>query len=202
MKNSIEEDIKILEGIIKGDEDCINAIYSQMKVKNDNDEDIQYYKKEIQSIKNIVDNYLKEKARADKLEKEYSAMLTESDENECDYKRVLKENEELRQERELVGLPVRNKRSGKIGIILHQWESGSIAVLENIRPRVINTHDNWNTLEIINGNVKQKRKETDCIPVQKVKDTIEELKKNLYTVEHYETVGAINVLQELLEGRK
>ena len=94
-ENSIEEDMKILEGIIKGDEDCINAIYSQMKVKNDNDEDIQYYKKEIQSIKNIVDNYLKEKARADKLEKEYSAMLTESDENECDYKRVLKENEEL-----------------------------------------------------------------------------------------------------------
>lgn len=68
-----------------------------MKVKNDNDEDIQYYKKEIQSIKNIVDNYLKEKARADKLEKEYSAMLTESDENECDYKRVLKENEELKE---------------------------------------------------------------------------------------------------------
>ena len=96
MENSIKEDIKILEGIIKGDEDCINAIYSQMKVKNDNDEDIQYYKKEIQSIKNIVDNYLKEKARADKLEKEYSAMLTESDENECDYKRVLKENEELK----------------------------------------------------------------------------------------------------------
>lgn len=95
-ENSIEEDIKILEEIIKGDEDCINAIYSQMKVKNDNDEDIQYYKKEIQSIKNIVDNYLKEKARADKLEKEYSAMLTESDENECDYKRVLKENEELK----------------------------------------------------------------------------------------------------------
>lgn len=94
-EDSIKEDMKILEGIIKGDEDCINAIYSQMKVKNDNDEDIQYYKKEIQSIKNIVDNYLKEKARADKLEKEYSAMLTESDENESDYKRVLKENEEL-----------------------------------------------------------------------------------------------------------
>lgn len=94
-ENSIEEDMKILEGIIKGDEDCINAIYSRMKVKNDNDEDIQYYKKEIQSIKNIVNNYLKEKARADKLEKEYSAMLTELDKNECDYKRALKENEEL-----------------------------------------------------------------------------------------------------------
>lgn len=95
----MEEDMKILEGIIKGDEDCINAIYSRMKVKNDNDEDIQYYKKEIQSIKNIVNNYLKEKARADKLEKEYSAMLTELDKNECDYKRVLKENEELKQDR-------------------------------------------------------------------------------------------------------
>lgn len=98
IKNSIEEDMKILEGIIKADEDCINAIYSQMKVKDDNDEDIQYYKKEIQSIKNIVNNYLKEKARADKLEKEYSAMLTKSDEDECDYKRVLKENELLRQQ--------------------------------------------------------------------------------------------------------
>ncbi len=94
-ENSIEEDMKILEGIIKADEDCINAIYSQMKVKNDNDEDIQYYKKEIQSIKNIVNNYLKEKARADKLEKEYSVMLTELDENECKYKSLLNENEKL-----------------------------------------------------------------------------------------------------------
>lgn len=85
MKNSIEEDMKILEGIIKADEDCINAIYSQMKAKDDNDEDIQYYKKEIQSIKNIVNNYLKEKARADELEKEYSAMLTKSDEDELEF---------------------------------------------------------------------------------------------------------------------
>ena len=67
-ENSIKEDMKILEEIIKGAESCINAIYSQMKVKNDNDEYIQYYKKEIQSIRNIVDNYLKEKAKADKLE--------------------------------------------------------------------------------------------------------------------------------------
>lgn len=95
-ENSIEEDMKILKEIIKGDEDCINAIYSQMKVKNDNDEDIQYFKKEIQSIKNIVNNYLKEKARADKLEKEYSIMLSQLDEREINYKRVLKENEELK----------------------------------------------------------------------------------------------------------
>ena len=160
MKNSIEEDMKILEGIIKGDEDCINAIYSQMKVKNDNDEDIQYYKKEIQSIKNIVDNYLKEKARADKLEKEYSAMLTESDENECDYKRVLKENEELKA-------------------------------------------DNYESNNRINDLL-------DNIPVQEVKDKIEELKqeKKKYgncLIEMYEDELVnrdIKILQELLEGRK
>lgn len=70
-ENSIEEDMKTLEEIIKANEDCINAIYSQMKVQNDDNEDIQYFKKEIQSIKNIVNNYLKEKSRADKLEKEY-----------------------------------------------------------------------------------------------------------------------------------
>lgn len=119
MGNSIEEDMKILEGIIKGDEDCINAIYSQMKVKNDNDEDIQYYKKEIQSIKNIVDNYLKEKARADKLEKEYSAMLTELDEDECDYKRVLKENEELKNQ---------EATQRKINELLVQRYSNSISI--------------------------------------------------------------------------
>lgn len=70
MKNSIEEDIKILEEIIKGDEDCINAIYSQMKVKNDNDEDIQYYKKEIQAIQHILSDYkrvLKENEKKDKI---------------------------------------------------------------------------------------------------------------------------------------
>lgn len=42
----------------------------------------------------------------------------------------------------------------------------------------------------------------NSIPIQKIKDKIEELKKNLHTVEHYEIVGAIHVLQELLEKEK
>lgn len=176
MKNSIEEDMKILEGIIKGDEDCINAIYSRMKVKNDNDEDIQYYKKEIQSIKNIVDNYLKEKARADKLEKEYSVMLTELDENECDYKRVLKENEELKS---------KNKT-------LEELLQGNLYELYKYYKELAGTYQ---------GN---------CIPVQEVKDKIEELKqeKKKYgncLIEMYEDELVnrdIKILQELLEGRK
>lgn len=58
------------------------------------------------------------------------------------------------EEKQIVGMPVRNKRDGKIGIVLHQWENGSIAVLENISPRVINTHDSFDTLEIITDEVK------------------------------------------------
>ena len=59
------------------------------------------------------------------------------------------------------------------------------------------THILQNELDLTNVD-----KTNNYIPVQKVKDKIEQLKKNLYTVEHYETVGAINVLQELLEGEK
>lgn len=63
----------------------------------------------------------------------------------------------LQEERELVGMPVKNKRDGKIGIVLHQWKDRSIAVLESINPRVINTHDSWDTLESITDIVEQKK---------------------------------------------
>lgn len=69
-------------------------------------------------------------------------------------KKLQKENEKFKKERQIVGIPVRNKRDGRIGIVLHQWESGSVAVLESINPRVINTHDSWNTLEIVTDEVK------------------------------------------------
>ena len=93
-----------------------------------------------------------------------------------EYKRVLKENEELKEERQIVGIPVRNKRDGRIGIVLHQWKSGSVAVLESINPRVINTHDSWNTLEIVTDEVKQTQTKCETIPVSLIKDRIEELK--------------------------
>ncbi len=208
-ENSIEEDMKILEGIIKGNEDCINAIYSQMNVKNDNDEDIQYYKKEIQSIKNIVDNYLKEKARADKLEKEYSAMLTESDENECDYKRVLKENEELKIKNNAI------KRESE-------------AYAENMirLDNELNLEKEKSKYEWIRQNcLPQELVNKLYIPIQKVKDKIKkEIKyheENILDIENitmlkgktakeeaeiefnkYAIVVLKKMLQELLEGRK
>lgn len=193
MRNRIEEDIKILEGIIKGDEDCINAIYSQMKVKNDNDEDIQYYKKEIQSIKNIVDNYLKEKARADKLEKEYSAMLTELDENECDYKRVLKENEELRIKNNAI------KRESE-AYAEHMIRLDNKLNLEKEKSKYEWIRQNCLSQELVNKLY---------IPIQRIKDKIEEYKNMLKTCnkkKDIDRIKAINErileLEELLEGRK
>ena len=124
---------------------------------------------------------------------------------------------ELEEERQLVGIPVRNKRDGKIGIVLHQWENGSIAVLERINPRIINTHDSWNTLEIITDEVKQVQTQDDTISKQVVIDKIKELKKrkNKYEYEtqeifanayydrkRLEIIHKIDILQELLEGER
>ena len=107
---------------------------------------------------------------------------------------------ELEEERQLVGIPVRNKRNGTIGIVLHQWKSGSIAVLENINPRVINTHDSWSTLEIITEEIKQTKTKDDSISKQKIKDKIEELtnKKGDFAT-YIATSERIKVLQELLQ---
>ena len=114
---------------------------------------------------------------------------------------------ELEEERQIVGMPVRNKRDGKIGIVLHQWENGSIAVLENISPRVINTHDSFDTLEIITDEVKHVKTKDDSIPVQKVKDKIEEIKEDKES-KYFDTFlmardinYAIDILEELLEDK-
>ena len=123
-----------------------------------------------------------------------------------EYKRVLKENEELKEERQIVGIPVRNKRDGRIGIVLHQWESGSVAVLESINPRVINTHNSWNTLEIVTDEVKQTQTKCETIPVQKVKDKI---RKNEEIIDIsndgdliHELLQKNKVYEELLESEE
>lgn len=92
---------------------------------------------------------------------------------------LINRNKELEEERQIVGMPVRNKRDGRIGIVLHQWKSGSVAVLESINPRVINTHDSWNTLEIVTDEVKQTQTKCETIPVSLVEEKIEELNKLL-----------------------
>ena len=57
--------------------------------------------------------------------------------------------EKLKKQTRLTGKRVRNKKSGNIGIILREWETSSIQVLENINPKVINTHDSFKTLEFV-----------------------------------------------------
>lgn len=111
---------------------------------------------------------------------------------------------ELEEERQIVGMPVRNKRDGRIGIVLHQWKSGSVAVLESINPRVINTHDSWNTLEIVTDEVKQTQTKCETIPVSLVEEKIEEIKNETWYIDCGVEAkqSCIEVLQELLEKRK
>ena len=110
---------------------------------------------------------------------------------------------ELEEERQLVGMLVKNKRDGRIGIVLHQWENGSVTVLESINPRVINTHDSWNTLEIITDEVKQVQTQENSIPKQVVIDKMEELNKEIKSCDEIDAIFKIKqqqILQELLEG--
>lgn len=105
---------------------------------------------------------LKRSAVACVVENQQYYILNKQIEHYKEYiEKLQKENEKLKEERQIVGMPVRNKRDGRIGIVLHQWESGSVAVLESINPRVINTHDSWNTLEIVTDEVKQDSNDTN-----------------------------------------
>lgn len=45
------------------------------------------------------------------------------------------------------GETVVNKKSGKYGVVLREFPTGQIQVLEQIAPQVICTHDSWDTLE-------------------------------------------------------
>ena len=124
-------------------------------------------------------------------------------EREQDKKRI----QELKEERQIVGMPVRNKRSGKIGVILHKWESGSIAVLEKISPRVINTHENMSTLEVITDKVIQEQTidnvEGGDKNVAKVEEDVKRCNE-LTKVEHANWIGISNQLaiSHILAERK
>lgn len=48
-----------------------------------------------------------------------------------------------------IGDKVKNTRDGKYGIAIRIFKDGSIAVLENVAPTIINTHDSNKTLKLI-----------------------------------------------------
>lgn len=151
------------------------------------------------SMKEDINNLIEEltNVRPDELSTEGLKLFNKINE-------IIDKNKELEEERQIVGMPVRNKRDGRIGIVLHQWKSGSVAVLESINPRVINTHDSWNTLEIVTDEVKQTQTKCETIPVSLVEEKIEELKENGYWnyLEERDLETTIGILQELLEKRK
>lgn len=149
--------------------------------ENSIEEDIERLKLCSTNQCNICGRYEKEECMLERnrceqhILSDYKRVLEENEQLSTEVNSLKKENEELKEERQIVGIPVRNKRDGKIGIVLHQWESGSVAVLESINPRVINTHDSWNTLEIVTDEVKQTKTKCETIPIKKIKDKIEYL---------------------------
>lgn len=165
MGNNIEENIEILEKFknnkiqrdkLERDFRCggwkIGDIYKCFELDNAIDNILSDYKKILKENEILKEE--KEQAWEEWNNLEQGSYGTEQKLKQ-QIKELKKENEELKEERQIVGIPVRNKRDRRIGIVLHQWESGSVAVLESINPRVINTHDSWNTLEIVTDEVKQ-----------------------------------------------
>lgn len=60
----------------------------------------------------------------------------------------------LKNYEQYTGREVINKNSGVKGVILRITEGGSIQVLEKVSPYVICTHDNWNTLTLVDETKK------------------------------------------------
>ena len=209
---SIEEGIKILEELMQNVELTFSGWVGVLN------------ERQKKALKNLIQDYTRQKQineEHQKINGELREKVKELERNSnCDSVYAIKfatmqqqinekdkRIQELEEERQLVGIPVRNKRDGKIGIVLHQWENGSIAVLERINPRIINTHDSWNTLEIITDEVKQIQTKDDSIPKQKVKDKIEEIKEDKES-KYFDTFlmardinYAIDILEELLEDK-
>lgn len=72
-----EEEKEIIKSLIKGDKECLEV---ELRVNPNNKEDIEHWKKEIKALEKLSNLYEKEKARANKLEKDYSKLLTKLDE--------------------------------------------------------------------------------------------------------------------------
>ena len=141
-------------GSIEEDVDELKSIMNLRTVSG-----FAYSQKNTLSLQKAIKNVLTDYTRQKQINEEHQKINGE----------LREKVKELEEERQLVGIPVRNKRDGAIGIVLHQWKSGSIAVLENINPRVINTHDSWSTLEIITDEIKQTKTKDDSISKQKNK---------------------------------
>ena len=85
---NLEDSIMLLEEIINGDKECL-----EIDIRNNNYEDIEHWKREIKAVENVVNAYYREKARADKLENDYSKLLTETDEKDKQIQELEKELE-------------------------------------------------------------------------------------------------------------
>ena len=81
-----------------------------------------------------------------------TAEMFVSNKNLKDNSKIYVDLELYNKEKEIyqnTGKLVKNRIDGTIGVVLREWETGQVQVLEKIQPEVINTHDSWKTLELL-----------------------------------------------------
>lgn len=192
--SNIEDDLKILENAIKCNKKQFEELGTHILLQDDEQEALEHLLSHYKNMKFNYENLIHDISliaeslgmQEDSTIEEIAIRISEemynqqqiNEEHQKLNGELREKVKELEEERQLVGMLVKNKRDGRIGIVLHQWENGSVAVLESINPRVINTHDSWNTLEIITDEVKQVQTNSDNIAKQKIKDKIEEINKS------------------------
>lgn len=191
LKNKNKEELMLLLNESLGVIEKLQKENEELRAKWDKDTHILQNKLDYANVDRIDLAQQNEKLRKENeelnnrcrnLDKEAQAYLEELAGDNTLTRRTIKqlqeENEELKEERQIVGIPVRNKRDRRIGIVLHQWENGSVAVLESINPRVINTHDSWNTLEIVTDEVKQTPPPEPQLPTKTICESFSKKVKN------------------------
>ena len=147
---SVEEKsaIELLRAMIKNKPDTIRlerrkGIYALQLVLNL----IENQQKELDNLKKIEKSHKEENGKLRvELEKE-KQKTSETLRKQLElYQNKLYEEKEKNKN---TGKLVKNKIDGTIGIVLREWKTGQVQVLEKIQPKVINTHDSWKTLEIL-----------------------------------------------------
>ena len=188
-ENSIEEDRKILDKLI-------NTMKSDRELF-DKKTDKEIYTFFINALEHILSDY-RRVLKENKELKDTNCLVKRYFKLKDTNTYLQKENDELKKENEEL----------KQYLITQNCEINRLN-LDKIRLELLQVPDTTEQYKYLKNEYKMRLERTDLenyklnyISIQKVKDKIEELKKNLHTVEHYETVGAIHALQELIEGRK
>lgn len=178
--NSIEEDIEVLESIVKVNNDFLRGIENQT-----------INQKEITALQHILSDYKK-------LQEEFKQVDHECDRLEkIDFEKDMKIKELQRENEELKNNTIRNENELEVGIDC-DWDALKKALDEAKKTNEYIIYDNEKWI-----------KEKYCVPIQKVKDLIKEKEWATESYDCAEAdykqsqaIGAWCACQKLLKGEE